>query len=277
MKTGKIIRIVSNCYTIWVDGKNIECHARGKFRNEKITPLVGDICKIDLENKYIMEILPRKNFLLRPSIANIEGALIVTSCKEPEYSPYLLDKLISLIEINQMEPILFFSKIDLLNEKEKLNFQKIQDYYKSIGYQVYTLKDQKKLKEYLTGKTIVITGQTGAGKSTLLNHLDKSLDLKTSPISKALNRGVHTTRHTELYKIGNFLIADTPGFSSLDLAQYQKEEIRNSFVEFQNYNCRFKDCNHLKEIDCAVKKAVEEGKIEETRYKSYQSFMEEKK
>ncbi len=275
MKNGKIIRIISNLYTVNVDGKNIPCKARGKFRKDKITPLVGDFCEIDEENQYIMKIQERKNFLIRPSIANVDIALIVTSMKKPDFSTNLLDKLISIISLHKIEPMICFTKIDLLNAKEYQEFQTIRDYYTSLGYGVFTNEELADIKQFLNNKIIVVTGQTGAGKSTLLNRLDNTLKLKTSPISEALNRGVHTTRHTEIYEIANFYIADTPGFSALDLKDFNKEDIRSTFKEFSKYPCQFKDCNHIKEKNCGVKEAVSEGKILESRYNSYQNFLKE--
>ena len=275
MKTGKITRIISNLYTVNVNGTNIDCQARGKFRNQKITPLVGDYCEIDEEQKYIKNILPRKNYLLRPSIANVDVSLIVTSLRKPDFSFSLLDKLITIISLNQIEPMICFTKIDLLEESEKNEWEQIKNYYQKIGYQVFTNLEIFQLKYALKEKIVVVTGQTGAGKSTLLNKLDSRLELKTSPISEALNRGVHTTRHTEIFRIDDFFIADTPGFSALDLSSYQKEEIKNSFREFSKYRCKFQDCMHIKELDCSVKEAVETGEILKSRYESYQKFLNE--
>lgn len=270
---GKIIKIISNLYSVQVDNKVIECRARGKFRNESITPLVGDICKIDAENKYILEILPRKNALTRPMIANVDAALIVVSVKKPNLSLDLLDKMLSIITINQIEPVICFSKLDLLEKKEMKEIKKIIHYYRKIGYSVITNKETKKLNKILKNKIVVITGQTGAGKSTLLNKLDKNLNLKTDEISKSLGRGKHTTRHVELFKFKNFYIADTPGFSSLDFRGITKEEIRTSFIEFQNYSCPFKDCMHYKERNCNIKSAVTKKQILESRYNNYIEFI----
>lgn len=275
MKTGKIIRIISNLYTVNVEGENIDCQARGKFRKEKITPLVGDLCEVDTENHYIMKILPRTNYMLRPSIANVDVALIVTSMKKPDFSAHLLDKLISIVSLHQITPMICFTKIDLLNEEEKRNWKQIRSYYETIGYRTFTNEELSKIKEKLKGKIVVVTGQTGAGKSSLLNKLCPDLSLKTSPISESLNRGVHTTRHTEIYPIDGIFIADTPGFSALEFAGFQKEEIKQSFIEFSNYPCKFRDCNHLKEKDCKVKDAVESGDILKSRYESYQAFLSE--
>lgn len=275
MKTGKIIRIISNLYTVFLDGETLDCQARGKFRHQKITPLVGDYVKVDVENKYIMQILPRKNYMLRPSIANVDVALIMTSLKKPDFSAYLLDKLISVVTLHQITPMICFTKIDLLNEREQKEFIEIKKYYEHLGYCVFTNRELVKLKRELKEKIVVVTGQTGAGKSTLLNKLDERLELKTSPISEALNRGVHTTRHTEIYEIDGFFIADTPGFSAIDFAGFQKEEIKNTFREFEHFPCRFKDCSHTKEETCGVKEAVAMGDIRKSRYESYLTFLKE--
>jgi len=275
MKTGQIIKIISNLYMVKTEEEIINCRACGKFRKEKITPLVGDYCEIDKENNYILKILPRKNFMTRPSIANVDAALIITSMKQPDYSATLLDKLISCVTLHHITPILCFTKLDLLEKQEYQTYQEIKKYYEKIGYTVVENQDISKIKKALANKIIVVTGQTGAGKSTLLNHLDGNLSLKTSPISEALNRGVHTTRHTEIFQISDFFIADTPGFSAIDITKFKKEEIKKSFIEFQLCTCRFKDCNHVKEPDCMVLKQVEDGKIAKTRYDSYLSLINE--
>lgn len=273
---GKIVKIISNLYTVETEKGLVKCRARGKFRKCAITPLVGDMCVIDKENNYILEVLPRKNELARPQIANVDVALIVTSLKKPNLSFHLLDKMISIISINHIEPILVFTKLDLLNKNEKKEFKKIKKYYQKIGYQVLTNQEYKKLNKMLKEKVVVVTGQTGAGKSTLLNKIDKNLNLKTDEISESLGRGKHTTRHVELFKLKYFYIADTPGFSSLDFGDISLVEIRNSFIEFQNYSCPFKDCMHVKERNCRVKEAVEKEEILDSRYQSYLNFVKNK-
>lgn len=273
---GKIIKIISNLYTVQVKDKQLECRARGKFRNHAIVPLVGDNCLIDEENRYILDILPRSNALSRPSVSNVNAALIVTSVKKPNLSLNLLDKMISIISINGIEPILCFTKLDLLTKNEKKELQVVMKYYKKIGYKVIHNQEYKKLNKLLKNKMVVITGQTGAGKSTLLNKIDKKLNLKTDEISESLGRGKHTTRHTEIFKLKHFYIADTPGFSSLDFQNIEIEKIKDSFVEFQNYSCPFKDCMHNKERDCEVKNAVEKKEILLSRYQNYLDFIKNK-
>lgn len=273
---GKIIKIVSNLYTVKTNVGLKECRARGKFRNEAVTPLVGDECVIDEKNNYILEILTRKNELSRPPISNVDVALLVTSVKKPNLSLNLLDKMISMITLKNIEPILCFTKLDLLEKNEKKEIRNLIKYYKKIGYKVITNQEYKKLNKMLKDKIVVVTGQTGAGKSTLLNKLDKKLNLKTDEISESLGRGKHTTRHVELFTFKNFYMADTPGFSSLDFEGSTKEDIKTSFIEFQSYSCPFKDCMHDKERDCEVKKAVESKKILPSRYQNYLYFLKNK-
>ena len=277
MIEGKIVKIISNLYTIKTSDEFIECRARGKFRHEKITPLVGDFCLVDAKNKYILEIKERKNYLTRPMIANVDVALIMTSVKEPDLSLHLLDKLISMVTMHDIEPVICFSKVDLMSTEEMKVLFELKNYYQKCGIKTYYNSEVETIKEYLQNKIVVLTGQTGAGKSTFLNSLDQSLDIETSPISKALGRGVHTTRHVELYEIAKIFFADTPGFSSLDLSVYEKEQIRFSFIEFSNYECKFRDCNHINETVCGVKDAVQKQEILESRYINYQSFFREGK
>lgn len=270
---GTIVKILSNLFTV-SDGINLyECRARGRFRNEKIIPLVGDKIIFDKENKYILEIKERKNKLDRPPIANIDSALIVTSVKQPDLSLNLLDKQILLCNINKIEPIIVFTKIDLLNKKELKYIKDIMKYYKKIGIQITTNKKISSIKKIIRKKTLVLTGQTGAGKSTLLNMLDKNLNLETNEISLALGRGKHTTRHVELFKYKDSFIADTPGFSSLDIKGIQKNELKYLFNEFKNEICEFKDCSHTNESNCVIKEEVKNNKILKSRYENYLKFM----
>lgn len=271
--TGKIIRIISNLYTVKTKEGLFECNARGKFRQDKITPLVGDECVIDPDNKYILEIKPRKNELSRPLVANIDIAVIVTSIKQPDLSLNLLDKMISIITINKIVPVICFTKIDLATKEDKKNLKNLKKYYEKIGMKVFNNKELPKLKKYLKNQVVVFTGQTGAGKSTLLNKIDKKLNLKTGEISLALGRGKHTTRHVELFDIKNMYIVDTPGFSALDFNNITKEQIKESFIEFKNYKCKFKNCNHLNEKECAIKEAVNKKEILTSRYENYKNFV----
>ena len=270
---GQIVKILSNLYTVSSNGKKYECHSRGKFRNDKITPTVGDYVRFSEEDKYILEILPRKNTLERPLVSNIDQAIIVTSCKEPNFDTNLLDKLLVVLEYNCIKPIIVLTKIDLLNKKELEYISKIEKYYKSIGYTIFDNRHVSKIKELLKDKTTVLTGQTGAGKSTLLNKLDSRLTLATGEISKALGRGKHTTRHVELIEMYKGKVLDTPGFSQIDLDKISCEDIRDSFIEFKNYPCIYKDCMHIKEAECKVKEAVNDNKILDSRYDNYRKFI----
>ncbi len=275
---GIIIKNISNDYVVLCKNGEYICKPRGKFRNDKITPLVGDNVVIDPDNKYILDIKPRKNMLIRPSVANIDQALIITSVKEPDFSTNLLDKLLVVITYNNIEPVICLTKLDLLNDSELKEIKKYIKYYESIGYKVILNTDKKELKEILKNKLTVITGQSGAGKSTLLNTLDKNLELKTNEISKALGRGKHTTRHVELYHIYDGLVVDTPGFSAIDLSDIPNIGIRDNMKEMYDNldDCKYRDCMHIKEDGCAVKKKVETGEILQSRYNNYKSFIERK-
>ena len=272
---GQIVKILSNLYYVNCDNKVYECHSRGNFRNKNITPVVGDFCVIDDKNNYILEILPRKNFLIRPLVANIDQGLIVTSLKTPDFSTNLLDKLILIMELNNIKPIICITKEDIADNKVKEEIKEILDYYKKIGYLVFYNYETDKIKEIFKDKTTVFTGQTGAGKSSLFNRLDPNLNFETGEVSIALGRGRHTTRFVELINLFGGKLVDTPGFSSIDLSIYKKEDIKNSFIEFRKYNCKYKDCNHINEgIDeCEVKKATLNNEILKSRYENYTKFV----
>ena len=270
---GQIIKIVSNLYFVNINNKIYECRARGKFRNDRITPTVGDYVVIDKDNNYILEILPRKNTLIRPLVSNIDQAFIITSLKRPDFSTNLLDKLLVMLEYNNIKPIIILTKNDLLNISEKKELKKYIKYYKKIGYTVLYNFNLFRIKKLFKNKTTVFTGQTGSGKSTLLNRLNKHLNLETGEISKALGRGRHTTRHVELINMYKGKVLDTPGFSSLDLSNLKDTDIKDSFIEFKNYNCDFKNCMHLNEKKCKVKNAVNNNKILNTRYENYKKFI----
>ncbi len=271
---GKIIKNISNQYTVLVNKDEYVCTPRGKFRNDKLTPLVGDEVVIDPENNYILEILPRLNELVRPMIANVDYAVVITSCKNPNLSLNLLDKLLSVITYNNITPIICFTKLDLLSSHEYKEVKKLAKYYESIGIKTFYNNQLFKARRLLKNKIIVLCGQTGAGKSSFLNKLDKKLNLKTQEISLSLGRGKHTTRHVELFHIGNFLIADTPGFSALELKDMNLEDLQNSFVEFGK-SCEYGNCKHVGESNCSVKDRVDSGKIIQSRYDNYVKFIDE--
>lgn len=274
---GRIIKNISNDYTVLAD-KEYVCKVRGKIRNLNIIPKVGDKVIFDKNNNYITDILERKNSLTRPPICNVDKAFIITSVKEPDFSSNLLDKLLCVIEFNNIEPIIIFTKMDLLNEVERKKINIYFNYYKKIGYKVYINNEIEKIKKEFNNNISVFTGQSGAGKSTLLNHLNEELNIKTAPISKALGRGKHTTRHTELIKIESGYVADTPGFSALNLEELSKENIRDNFIEFNEYKdeCKYRDCMHLKEDECGIKNKVEDKIILESRYNNYVKFINER-
>ena len=275
--TGTIIKILSNDFTVLSNGKTYVCKARGKFRNINITPLVGDIVKFDEKNNYILDVLKRKNSLIRPSVANIDQLIILVSLKKPDFDAYLLDKLLILAEFNNIKPVICLSKLDLLTDEEIDELRPIINYYRNM-YTVVINKDTDEVLKVLDNKINVFTGQSGAGKSTLLNSLDSNLNLKTDEISLALGRGKHTTRHTELMSIGSGWVADTPGFSSLDLIDMTKSDIRDNFIEFQEnrHKCKYKDCMHIKEDNCEIKRMVDNEEILESRYNNYLKFIKEK-
>lgn len=272
---GLIIKNISDLYTVKSDDGIYDCKAKGLFRKNCIVPTVGDKVIFDKERGVITNILDRKNILVRPPISNVDQALIVMSVVNPSFSTNLVDKLINIIEYNNIKPILCLSKLDLLDNLDLIN--KYIMYYKSIGYEVILNTEVDKIKEILKDKITVITGQSGVGKSTLLNKLDSSLSLKTNEISYALGRGKHTTRHVELINLFDGYVADTPGFSSLSFIGMKKEDIRDNMVEFNSYKekCRYKDCMHLKEDDCEIKRLVENGTIMKSRYENYEKFVNE--
>ena len=276
---GKIIKNISNDYVVKTSNKEYICKPRGKFRKDKQTPLVGDNVLFDEKNNYILNIHPRKNYLIRPNVSNIDNALIVTSVKNPNLDTYLLDKLLTIISYNNIEPIICFTKLDLLTKEEKKEINKFIDYYKKIGYKVVTNENKKNLVDIFKNKVTVLAGQSGAGKSSLLNKLNPNLNLKTNDISYALNRGKHTTRHTELYELLEGYIVDTPGFSQIDFNNMNKTDISHNMKDiFDNsHNCKYKDCMHLKEDNCYVKEQVNNGNILKTRYDNYIKFISETK
>ena len=276
---GKIVKIVSNDFTVLSDGNYYVCKARGKFRNIGVTPIVGDNVTINTNDNIIEDVHERRNSLIRPYVANVDQVFVVTSTKHPDIDLNLLDKLLVMIEFNNIKPIICLTKMDLLNSEEADYINDLKEYYESIGYTVIYNTKLDKIKTLFKDKVTVFAGQSGVGKSTLLNKLNVDLDLETNEISEALGRGKHTTRHVELIDMLGGLVADTPGFSSLDLTDMTAADIRDNFVEFNLYreDCRYADCMHNKEdIDtCMVKQEV--GKrILKSRYDNYLKFIEKK-
>lgn len=273
MLKGRIININSSNYTVIAKDKKYVCTVRGVFREKKVTPLVGDNVVINVKDRQIIEILKRKNQLQRPSVANIDMSLIMVSVKKPNLDLLLLDKLLVHSLASKITPIICFTKCDLLNDDEYEKIKEIKKYYKQIGFEVIENTESSYFKKLVSGKTVVCAGQTGSGKSTFINKIDSTLDLKTAPISKALGRGVHTTRFNSIYKVDDFYIVDTPGFSALDFDNIDKEVIKDCFIEFNNYTCKYTGCYHINIDGCGI-----EGNknILPSRYKNYKRFIKEK-
>ncbi|AOV08307.1 ribosome small subunit-dependent GTPase A [Sporosarcina ureilytica] len=282
---GQIRKAISGFYYVQNNDKLVQCKGRGVFRKRGIHPLVGDFVtyKPDGDNDAtITEVHERKNELVRPPIANVDQALLVFSIVEPDFSTHLLDRFLTVIESFRIEPIICLTKKDLASESELNSVLEAAKYYEEIGYQVVIsfIDDPQlpeDLKPILKGKVTVLAGQSGVGKSTLLNTVLPSLGLKTGAISDALGRGKHTTRHVELLEVGEGLVADTPGFSSLEFEHIEKEQLSSNFIEFNepSRSCKFRGCLHENEPSCAVKEMVESGQIAPFRYHNYLHFLKE--
>lgn len=263
MPKGKIIKALSGFYYVLSEGQLIQCRGRGVFRKNKITPLVGDEVVFQAENEtdgYLLEVSERKNELVRPPIANVDQAILVFSSVEPEFSTALLDRFLVLIEYNRIDPVICITKMDLASSHEAEKMKEFAAQYEAIGYPVILTSSEtelgvEQLLPYVKDKISVFAGQSGVGKSSLLNVIRPDLELKTNEISSHLGRGKHTTRHVELISIGDGLIADTPGFSSLEFMEIEAEELNYCFPEIEktSENCKFRGCLHLSEPKCAVK------------------------
>ena len=286
MINGKIIKGIGGFYYVDTENGLYECRARGIFRKNKITPLVGDrvsISVVDEENKkgVVEEIEERDTELVRPPIANVDKALIVFAIKNPSPNLSLLDRFIVLAEKENLEIVIVFTKVDLDTDGELLG--ELKDIYEVSGYKVISVSNKLKLnidkiKEELKENTVVFAGPSGVGKSSLLNEVDKNFELKTGEVSDKIKRGKHTTRHAELLKLEcGGMVADTPGFSSLTLDDIDESELKEYFIEFDKYDeCRFGSrCIHENEPSCAVKEAVENGDISKKRYESYIQLLNE--
>ncbi|RHW49642.1 ribosome small subunit-dependent GTPase A [Bombilactobacillus bombi] len=280
MQTGKIIKSNSGFYDVQTANQEIiRTRARGNFRQKKIKPIVGDW--VEFENDYLLKIKPRKNEVVRPLIANVDQALVVITAVEPQFSTNLLDRFLVVLTAQKIKPLIYLSKIDLTPKQQQTQLIEQLKYYQSCGYQVFISNEVKQnpqsLIAALDNKETVLAGQTGAGKSTLLNHLIPNLNLETGSISTSLNRGKHTTRMVTLYSFHKGLIADTPGFSSLTLQNITRENLPQLFPDFVSLKdkCKYRSCVHLNEPDCAVKQAVDSGKIMNSRYLNYCQFQAE--
>ena len=266
---GLIIKIISGDYFVKTEAETIKCKPLGVFRHKKITPKVGDI--VDVKDNTIIEIKERKNELIRPVVANVDKVIIVTSLIEPDLNLHLLDRIISQAEYNNIEIVLVFSKADLVDLN---NYNYVFEYYKKIGYKLYLSPyDFELVKEEINNNVCVVAGQSGVGKSTLINLFD-NFNIKTDEISKALGRGKHTTRCSELLPVGTGYIADTPGFGTVDL-DMDIVSLSQTFVEFFECKCKYNPCLHLNEPHCSVKEKVENNEILKSRYDNYLDFVKE--
>jgi len=279
--TGRIIKLLSGVYSVQTQDGVYLCRAKGKFRKSGISPVPGDHVEIismpDMTGR-IEEILPRRNYMIRPNVANVDALCYISSFSRPTPFPLTIDKMLIIAKNQGIEPVLIFNKIDLPDESE---VQKLAELYSNIGYSVHLVSASNgdgidTLRTALAKKTVVFAGNTGVGKSSLLNALYPELSLETGEISEKLGRGRHTTRHIELFSANDGLIADTPGFGALELEGYtvKREELQNYFPEFSSFidDCAFLNCAHIDERNCGIHTAVENGDINAERYRSYRQI-----
>ena len=273
---GIIIKSLAGFYYVEADGQVYQTRARGNFRKKGQTPYVGDFVDFSAEDNsegYILKIHERKNSLVRPPIVNIDQAVVIMSAKEPDFNANLLDRFLVLLEQKTIEPLIYISKLDLLDDRSQLDAYKA--IYEKIGYPfLYSLEE---LLPHLDKKVTVFMGQTGVGKSTLLNKIAPELALETGQISDSLGRGRHTTRAVSFYNVNGGKIADTPGFSSLDYEVKESELLNDCFPELAEVSqgCKFRTCTHTHEPACAVKLALESGQVAQSRYDNYLQFLSE--
>ena len=285
---GKIVKGIAGFYYVHVVEFGVyECKAKGIFRKDKKKPLVGDDVEIEVLSEVektgsIINIFERKNELIRPAVANIDQALVVFAAAKPSPHFNLLDRFLVMMQTKEIPVILCFNKEDIASE-EKLS--ELAEIYEKCGCQLIFVsakeeKNMETLRRMLEGKTTAIAGPSGVGKSSIINLLNPKANMETGSISRKIERGKHTTRHSELFMIGeDSYIMDTPGFSSLYVNDFEKEELKYYFPEFELYEgqCRFNGCDHIHEPGCAVKEAVEKGKIHAVRYEDYKELYEELK
>ncbi|MFD3156511.1 ribosome small subunit-dependent GTPase A [Haloimpatiens sp. FM7330] len=280
---GIIVKGVGGLYHVKGEGNLIKCKARGKFRHNKFTPMVGDIVEVCIKNNQgvIEEIYPRKNQLIRPFVSNITQAFVVVTLKHPDINLNLLNSFLILCEANKLKTLICINKIDLVDKNDK-ETKHIINMIESSGYEIVLLNAKEgigleKLNRNLDDEVTVFCGPSGVGKSTILNNIIGKEIMKTGEISDKLKRGKHTTRHSELIEYGNGFIVDTPGFSSLDISFINRENLKYYFPEFLKYEgeCKFSDCLHFKEPGCKIKDEVSRGTISKERYEFYIKTLEE--
>ncbi|MCI5773327.1 MAG: ribosome small subunit-dependent GTPase A [Erysipelotrichaceae bacterium] len=271
---GKIIKIISNQYTVIDENmQSYQCIAMGKVRLQ-MAPYVGDIVEVcQYDDKYAIEkIYERKNYLIRPAVANIDQLIIVMSAKDPDFSETLVDRISFLATYAKIKCVLCITKVDLIDDVSDIvaKYEKIMEVVTCDKYHV-----AEALQQIIGHKISVLTGQSGVGKSTLLNTINPEFKLVTQEISKALNRGKHTTRHCELHQVLNGWVCDTPGFSSLDFSHMEADELAQSVIEFIPHlgDCKFNDCLHVNEPGCKIKSLVANGEIAQSRYDNYLSVL----
>ena len=288
---GKIIKGIAGFYYVHVAGSGVyECKAKGAFRKQKIKPLVGDNVEIDVISQEehtgnVIDILPRKNELIRPAVANVDQAVVIFAAAKPNPNFNLLDRFLIMMEYQHIPAVICFNKTDLIDEMEMENLIRA---YKTSGYRVLftSAKEQdgvEKIRQILKGKTSTVAGPSGVGKSSLINLLAPQAEMETGAISEKIERGRHTTRHAQVIPVPmedgseDTYIIDTPGFSSLSVEFYEKETLGTLCPEFQQYEpyCRFRGCSHISEPDCGVKEALAEGKISKIRYDDYVEIYQE--
>jgi ribosome biogenesis GTPase len=285
---GKIVKGISGFYYVHVVGTGIyECKAKGAFRNQKIKPLVGDdveIVVVDEDNKKgnVEAILPRKNELIRPAVSNIDMALVIFAAAKPEPNFNLLDRFLCMMEYQKVPVTICFNKCDLIDADKR---KELEDIYRPAGYEVIFTSAKAEigldgLKALLKGKTTTVAGPSGVGKSSLINQLQDDIYMETGQISQKIERGKHTTRHSEIIPLdeGGYIM-DTPGFSSMDMPGFEKEDLWTCYPEFAPHEpyCKFQGCSHISEPNCGIKDALAEGEISRVRYDNYVLLYEEMK
>lgn len=285
---GKIIKGIAGFYYVYVEGHGTyECKAKGIFRKDHIKPLVGDDVVMDVLDEgerlgNISEILPRRSALIRPAVANVDQAMIIFAIVKPNPNFNLLDRFLIRMERQNLPTIICFNKQDIASAQEK---EALRQSYETCGYHVLFIsalenEGLEQVKELLSGKTTTVAGPSGVGKSSLINRLAPKANMETGEISARIERGKHTTRHSEIIALGEeTYIMDTPGFTSLDISEITKEELGQYYPEFVQYEpyCKFSGCAHISEPSCGVKEAVAEGKISTVRYENYKVLYQELK